>query len=104
MTLELDNMANFIPYAPPLPNFKSDIENNKGVFLSNDDPSSPTSQDKGKKPIRPGELIADDIVETLEISSIFLVKKGIKRRTRRSIIPIHITAALTRSRQGIQLS
>ena len=104
MTPELDDMANFIPYAPPLPISKSDIENNEGVFLSNDDPPSPTSQDKGKKPIRPWELVADDIVETLEILSVSPIKKGIKRRIRRSIIPIHITAALTRSRQGIQLS
>lgn len=49
MTPELDDMANFIPYAPPLPTSKSDIENNEGVFLSDDDPPSPTSQDKGKK-------------------------------------------------------
>ena len=104
ITPELNDIANFIPYAPPFLSSKNDIENNEGVFLSDDDPPSPTSQDKGKKPIRPWELVADDIVETHEIPSVSPIKKGIKRRKRRSIIPIHITAALTRSRRGKQPS
>ena len=104
ITPELNDIANFIPYTPPFPSSKNDIENNEGVFLSDDDPPSPTSQNKGKKPIRPWELVADGIVETLEIPSVSPIKKDIKRRTRRIIIPIHITAALTRSRRGKQPS
>ena len=104
ITPELNDIANFIPYAPLFPSSKHDIENNEGVFLSDDDPPSPASQDKGKKPIRPWELVAGDIVETLEILSVSPIKKGIKRRTRRSIIPIYITATLTRSRRGKQPS
>ena len=43
MTLELDNIANFIPYFPTFSTSKSDIENNKGINLSNNNLPFPTS-------------------------------------------------------------
>ena len=104
MTPELDNMADSIPYAPPLPPSECGIENNEGIF-SFDDLPSPAGQDKGKEQIRPWELIADDIVEALEIPLTSPIKKSIKRRAkRRSIMPIHITAAASRSRRGVPAS
>ena len=104
MTPELENMADSIPYAPSLPPPECGIENNEGMFLSNNDRPSPAGQDKGKEPIRTWELVVDDIVEVLEIPSASPIKKSIKRRAKRTIMPIHITAALTQSRRGLQPS
>lgn len=104
MTPELENMADPIPYAPPLPPSECGILNNESIFAFDNLPS-PASQAKRKEPIRPWELVADDIVKALEIPSISPIKKSIKRRAkRRSIMPIHITAAASRSRRGIQPS
>lgn len=101
MTPELENMADSVPYAPLLPFSESGIEHNEGIFPSDDLPSSP-GQDKGKEPIRPWELVADDIVEALELPSASPIKKSIKRLAkRRSIMPLHITAAASRSRRGV---
>ena len=51
MTPELQNMADSIPYTPPLPPPECGIDNNEGMFLSDDDRPSPAGQDKGKEPI-----------------------------------------------------
>lgn len=78
ITLELDNIANYISYILSLLLSKNDIENNKGGFLSDDDLSSSTYQNKRKKLIQLCELVANNIVEILEISSISPIKKKIK--------------------------
>ena len=97
-------MADSIPYALPLPFSESVIENNEGIFPFDDLPSPP-GQDKEKETIRPWELVADDIVEALELPSASPIKKSIKRRAkRRSIMPIHITATASRSRRGVKPS
>ena len=104
MTPELKNMADSIPYAPFLPPPECGIENNEGMFLFDNDRPSPAGQDKGKKLIRPWELVVDDIVEALEIPSASPIKKNIKRRAKQTIMPIYITAALTQSSRGVQPS
>lgn len=51
ITLKLNNIANFILYILLFLFFKNNIENNKVVFLYNNDPLYPINQDKRKKPI-----------------------------------------------------
>lgn len=78
ITLELDDIANYISYILSFLLSNSDIENNKGGFLSNNDLSFPTYQYKRKKVIQLCELVTNNIVEILEISSIPPIKKKIK--------------------------
>ena len=100
---ELEDLADSIPYAPPLPFPENVIANNENIFLFEDLPSRP-DQDKGKEPVRPWEVVAEDIIEALELPSAPPIKKSIKWANRRSIISIHITAATSRPRRGIKLS
>lgn len=67
MTPEMENIADLIPYTPPLPSSKCGIEDNNNLSFSNNNQPLPADQDKRKEPIRPWELVANDIVEALEI-------------------------------------
>lgn len=85
-------MVDSILYTPLLQLSECSIENNEGIFWSNNDRPSLVGQDKENKLIRILELVADDIVKVLEISSTSLIKKSIKWRAKETIMPIHITA------------
>lgn len=94
ITPEPEDLANAIPYAPLL-----FFANDEETFFSENLPLLP-DKDKGKDPIRPWELVADDIIEALELPSVSPTKRSIKRAKRRSII--HITAASSRPQRGIK--
>ena len=79
MTPELEDLADSTSYAPPLSSVEDDRDSNEDVFLF--ERLVPQDQSKEKKPIRPWGLIADDIIETLEILPLVSSKK---KRTRRA--------------------
>ena len=84
MTPELEDLPDSVPYASPLPFAENTIENNEDHFSFEDLPLPP-NQGKEKEPIRPWELVADDIAEALELSLASPIKKSIKRAKRRSV-------------------
>lgn len=101
MSSDTENMADIILYTPPLPHSKHGIKDNNNLFFSNNNQPFPANQDKRKKLIWTCKLVANDVIEALEISSISLTKKGIKRRKRWINIPIHIISAFTQSQRDI---
>lgn len=76
MTPESEELADEIPYAPPF-----SFANDEDIFSSEDLPLLP-DKEKGKNPICPWELVADDIIEALELPSASPIKKSIKRAKR----------------------
>ena len=51
MSPDIENMANIIPYAPPLPHSEHGIEDNNNLSFSNNNQPFPADQGKGKEPI-----------------------------------------------------
>lgn len=92
MTPEPEDLADEIPYAPPL-----SFANDKDFFLSEDLPLL-SDKDKKKVSVRPWKLVANDIIEALEFPSASPIKKSIKWAKQRSII--HITAVILHPQQG----
>ena len=98
MTPEPD-LTDSIPYALPLLSTEDNEDSNEDILLLEN--VAPPDQVKGKEPIRSWELIADDIVETLEIFPLVSPKKKRTRGAKRTSV-IHITAATSRPQRGIK--